>query len=459
MERIFITNGKLVNEGRVFDGALLIEGDTITKVYEIGDATDESSADRIIDAKGAFVLPGCINTQVHFRDFGAHETKATILTESKAALAGGVTTVFMMGNTNPPLLDQETLGGYNDLAKRDSSVNYSVYVLANGRNNEELKKLDPTQNCGIKAFMGTSTGGFTAPFEALRSILRTATDKKMPTAIHSEYDPIIEENTKLYTELFGVKNKEHWFHSRLRNHAACLESTRRVLEAAEEENALVHVLHLTTAEEVELFRRKIASDERYKNREITCEVCVHHALLNDTAFLEKGGFVVCNPAIKSELDRREIIKGLADGTIYVGADDHAPHELEYKNGDYPAPGGLPLVQHSYPLALKHYTEEGMDIRRVVELTAHSPAKRFQIKDRGYLREGMKADISIVDLETTHEVKREDVLYKCGYSPFEGWKMPTVVYTIVNGEIGYENEERKALGKVNEIRGKRVEFER
>ena len=383
---LIIKNGKLVNEGKIFESDIGIKNKRIEKI-----SSDISAdASEIIDASEKFVLPGIIDDQVHFREPGLTH-KGNIQSESKAGIAGGVTTFFEMPNVNPTTTTRENLQAKFDLAATKSHGNYSFYFGASNTNIDEIKQLDHKLACGLKVFMGASTGEMLVDnYDALDAIF-----KESPVTIvtHCEDTPIIHENEKKFAKKYG-DNLDASFHPLIRSREACLKSSTLAHNLATKYGSSLHILHLTTQDELSLFK---SGDLSEKN--ITAEVCVHHLFFDESAYPEKGNFIKCNPSIKTLEDRLSLIEALKDDRLDIIATDHAPHTLEEKNRHYlEAPCGLPLVQHSLQVLLDFYHKDIFSLEDIVTKTSHNTARRFQIKDRGYLREGYFADIAIVDLE-------------------------------------------------------------
>jgi len=441
---LIIKNGKLVNEGKIFESDIGIKNKRIEKI-----SSDISAdASEIIDASEKFVLPGIIDDQVHFREPGLTH-KGNIQSESKAGIAGGVTTFFEMPNVNPTTTTRENLQAKFDLAATKSHGNYSFYFGASNTNIDEIKQLDHKLACGLKVFMGASTGEMLVDnHDALDAIF-----KESPVTIvtHCEDTPIIHENEKKFVKKYG-DNLDATFHPLIRSREACLKSSTLAHNLATKHGSSLHILHLTTQDELSLFK---SGDLSEKN--ITAEVCVHHLFFDESAYLEKGNFIKCNPSIKTSEDRLSLIEALKDDRLDIIATDHAPHTLEEKNRHYlEAPCGLPLVQHSLQVLLDFYHKGIFSLEDIVTKTSHNTARRFQIKDRGYLREGYFADIAIVDLEKKHKVTKDNILYFCGWSPFEGYEFKgEVSETILNGEIAYSNGLFKSQSPI----GMQVEFDR
>ena len=428
MKRIIIRNTEWVNEGKRQHGDILIKGQRIERM----DAMIGQPADVEIDGEGLICLPGVIDDQVHFREPGL-DYKATVFTESRAALAGGVTSFMDMPNVKPPSLSQHLLEQRYEHAARQSAVNYSFYMGASNENLEEVLKTDPENVCGIKIFMGSSTGNMLVDdFHALEAIFSRS---PMLIATHCEDEERIIERNQLFKEKYG-NSLSAYHHPLIRDHRACFMSTSKAVGLAKKHGTRLHVLHLSTAGEMELFESGIP----LKDKKITAEVCVHHLFFNDGQYDRLGNLLKCNPAVKTETDRLALWKALEEDRLDVIATDHAPHTLAEKERSYVnAPSGLPLVQHSLPAMLEFHQQGKISLERIVEKMCHAPAIAFRISERGFLREGYFADITLVDLKTPFTVKKDNIRYKCAWSPFEGHQFPSSVHTVlVNGTIAWQN---------------------
>ena len=445
MARVLIVNGKVINEQKVEEKDLLIEDDKISK---IGNDLQHQKADKVIDAKGLHIFPGLIDDQVHFREPGLTH-KAEIFTESRAAVAGGITSFMEMPNTVPNTLTQELLQQKYDRAAQVSLANYSFFMGASNDNIDEVLKTDPKRICGVKVFMGSSTGNMLVDNQrTLEGIF-----KNSPTIIatHCESEEVIRRNTELAREKYG-ENVPIAMHPIIRNEEACYASSSAAVELAKSTGARLHILHISTGKETHLFDNTIA----LKDKKITSEACVHHLWFADNDYAEKGTFIKWNPAVKTAADREEIRKAVNDNRIDVLATDHAPHTLEEKQNSYfSAPSGGPLVQHQLPALLDLYHDGVFSLEKIAEKSAHAVADLFEIEGRGYIKEGYFADLALVNLNDSWEVNKENLLYKCGWSPFEGHQFKSkVVHTFVSGHHAY------ADGKLNdEILGKRLSFDR
>lgn len=428
-ETIHLLNGRVVNEGIQQEAHLILRDGRIERICS---AVPSSRADRVIDVAGAWILPGLIDDQVHFREPGFPK-KGTIRTESKAAVAGGVTSYMEMPNTYPPTTDAERLDEKHAVASRDSYANYSFYLGGSNTNLDAVQAVDGKRVPGIKVFMGSSTGNMrVSEPEVLERIFQCA---PIPVVTHCEDDDVIAANLERYKAVWGEEIPAR-YHPEIRSREACLASSQLAIELARRHNADLHILHLTTAEELAMFQ-----PGPIDGKKITAEACVHHLHFNDSHYATLGHRLKCNPAVKTEQDRLAIVEALKDGRIDILATDHAPHELEYKANTYTqAPSGLPLVQHVLQVLWEHVRREELTVERLVEATSHAVAKRFSIKDRGFLREGYWADIVVVR-EREYPVKSANqLLYsQCGWSPFEAESFyANVEYTFVSGHLVAEN---------------------
>ncbi len=443
MASILIKNGRVINENNQFIGNILVEDGRITKISEQEIAVQ---ADTVIDATGKWVMPGVIDDQVHFREPGLTH-KAEIYTEAKAAVAGGTTSFMEMPNTIPQSTTQEELEKKYVRASECSLANYSFFMGGTNDNIEEILKTDPKTVCGIKLFMGSSTGNMLVDNETtLRNIF---SQTPMLIATHCEDEESIRRNTAKYVEKYG-DDIPMSAHPEIRDAETCYISSKLATDLAKEYNSRLHILHISTAKEVELFDNSIP----LKDKRITAEVCVHHLSLNDTFYDSRGSQIKCNPAIKSETDQKALWYALNNDYFDIVATDHAPHTWEEKQNKYlKAPSGLPLVQHSLQLMLEHYKAGRITLNKMIQKMCHAPADLFRIEERGYLREGYWADIVIVNPDTEEEVTKDNLHYKCGWSPFEGEVFTTSIEaTIVSGHVAY------ADGKFNEdVKGQRLTF--
>jgi len=440
-----IKNATIVNENKTFKGDVLIENEIIKEISSEIKATENVE---IIDAEGKFLIPGFIDDQVHFREPGLTH-KANIATESRAAVAGGITTFIEMPNTVPQATTQELLEDKFTIAANDSYANYSFMFGGTNDNLEELLKTDPKKVAGIKLFLGSSTGNMLVDNEAVLEKIFSST--KMIISVHCEDEATIRKNTQEFVDKYGddVPVK---YHPIIRSEEACYLSSSKAIELAKKTGARLHIFHLSTAKETELFRNDIPLEEK----QITAEVCIHHLWFSDKDYEEKGTHIKWNPAVKTEKDRLGLWEALLDDRIDVLATDHAPHTLEEKTNVYTkAPSGGPLVQHAVTAILEKVKEGVISIEKAVEKMSHNPAKLFQIEKRGFIKEGYFADLVLIDTNKPQTVAKDNILYKCGWSPFEGTTFSsTITQTFINGNLIY-NE-----GVFNdEIKGKRITFNR
>ena len=442
---ILIQNATIVNENKIFKGDLLIENEIITKIsFKIKPTKNVE----VINAEGKFLIPGFIDDQVHFREPGLTH-KANIATESRAAIAGGITTFIEMPNTVPQATTQHLLEDKFKIAAADSYANYSFMFGGTNDNLEELLKTDPKKVAGIKLFLGSSTGNMLVDNEEILEKIFSST--KMIISVHCEDEETIRKNTAIYKEKYGddIPLK---YHPLIRSEEACYLSSSKAIKLAKKTGARLHIFHLSTEKETHLFRNDIPLEEK----QITAEVCIHHLWFSDKDYEEKGTHIKWNPAVKTEKDRLGLWKALLDDRIDVLATDHAPHTLDEKNNNYlNAPSGGPLVQHAIIALLEKVKEGVIPIEKAVEKMSHNPAKLFQIEKRGFIKEGYFADIVLIDMNKPQTVSKDNILYKCGWSPFEGTTFSsTITHTFVNGNLIYNN------GIFNDdIKGKRVTFNR
>ena len=439
-----IKNAKLVNEGQVYQADVLIENQIIKEIS----SEIKIEADYVIDAKGLHLLPGVIDDQVHFREPGLTH-KANIYTESKAAVAGGITSFMEMPNTNPQALTQELLEDKYVIASQTSIANYSFFMGASNDNLEEVLKTDPKKVGAIKIFMGSSTGSMLVDN---RTVLEEIFKKSpMLIAVHCEDEQTIQENTIKAKKEFGeeVPISEH---PNIRSAEACYKSSSMAVELAKKHNTRLHVFHLSTEKEISLFDNALPLAKKL----ITAEVCIHHLWFDESKYSEKGTLIKWNPAVKKASDKEALFQALLDDKLDVIATDHAPHTLEEKSNTYfNAPSGGPLVQHALPAMLAFVKQEKISIEKVVEKMCHNPAICFKVENRGFIREGYFADLVLVNLDKPWEVNKNNILYKCGWSPFEGETFNAqITHTFVNGHIAYE------YGNFDETqRGMRLTFDR
>lgn len=444
MSTTLIVNANLVNEGKKFLSQVLIENDIIKKIAP----NIVGNFDRVIDAKGKYLIPGVIDDQVHFREPGLTH-KAEIYTESKAAVAGGITSFMEMPNTKPQALTQELLEEKFQRASQVSLANYTFFMGASNDNLEEVLKTDPKSVGAIKIFMGSSTGNMLVDDKIV--LEKIFSEANMLIAVHCEDEETIEANTEFYKKQYG-EDIPISMHPMIRSVEACYKSSSMAIELAKKHDTRLHVFHLSTEKEMQLFDNSIP----LKEKKITAEVCIHHLWFDESFYEEKGTHIKWNPAVKSKRDKEAVFQALLDDKIDVIATDHAPHTLEEKSNTYfKAPSGGPLVQHALVAMLEFYHNQKITLEKLVEKMCHAPAVCFQIKNRGFIREGYYADLVLIDLDSTWTVNKENILYKCGWSPFEGEKFKSqVTHTWVSGHLAYEN------GKFNELKkGMRLVFDR
>lgn len=446
MQSILFKNVHVVNEGKIFLGNVLIEDKIISKISHASIVSPPSSI--VIDGKGKYLLPGVIDDQVHFREPGLTH-KAEIYTEAKAAIAGGVTSYMEMPNTVPNVLTQDLLEAKYRRASEVSLANYSFFMGASNDNIEEVLKTNPKSVCGVKVFMGSSTGNMLVDnHTTLENIFSQC---KLLIATHCEDEATIRANVEKFKQQYG-ENIPVECHPLIRSEDACYASSSLAVELAKKYNTRLHILHISTAKELELFDSKTP----LKQKRITAEACVHHLWFSDEDYKTKGNLIKWNPAIKTKKDRDAILRGVLENKIDVICTDHAPHTLEEKQQSYfKAPSGGPLVQHSLVAMLELVHQKKLTIEKVVEKMSHALADCFQIEKRGYLREGYFADLILVDPDAAWTVDKSNILAKCGWSPFEGTTFHSkVTHTIVNGHLAY------AEGKFDERKkGMRLSFDR
>ena len=444
MNSYLIKNATIVNEGATFLGDLLIENGFIKKIASSITATNTT----IIDARGKHLIPGLIDDQVHFREPGLTH-KATIATESKAAVAGGITTFIEMPNTIPQATTQELLEDKFTIAKKTSYANYSFMFGGTNDNLEELLQTDPKTVAGIKLFLGSSTGNMLVDnVEVLEKIFSST---KLIISVHCEDEETIKKNTAHYKDIYGDVIPIA-LHPIIRSEEACYLSSSKAIALAKKTGARLHVFHISTAKETSLFRNDIPLEEK----QITAEVCVHHLWFSDEDYEKKGTHIKWNPAVKTANDRKGLWEALLDDRIDIIASDHAPHTLEEKSNSYlKAPSGGPLVQHVLIALLEKVKENTISIEKLVEKACHNPAKIFQIEKRGFIKEGYFADLVLVDTKAPQTVNKETILYKCGWSPFEGITFSSsITHTFVNGVLMYDHGVFN-----NTVKGKRITFNR
>lgn len=446
MSTFLIKNARIVNEGIVFEGDVLIENEKIRQIAE--NISAKSSDCIIIDAEGSFLIPGVIDDQVHFREPGLTH-KGDIASESKAAVAGGITSFIEQPNTVPNAVTQELLEEKYQIASKTSHANYSFMMGGTNDNLEEILKTNPKNVAGLKLFLGSSTGDMLVDSSA--SLEKIFSNTKLLIAVHSEDETIVKNNLAKYKEIYGddIPVEKH---PEIRSVAACYESTVRVIELAKKTGARLHVFHISTAKELDLFTNKIPLEKK----QITAEVCIHHLWFTDADYETKGSLIKWNPAVKSQEDKDALWKALLDDRIDVIATDHAPHTLEEKSNPYTTcPSGGPLVQHALVAMMESCSKGKISIEKIVEKMCHNPAKIFKIENRGFIKEGYFADLVLVNPHMPWNVKKENIIAKCGWSPFEGINFKSrVTHTFVNGKLAYAN------GRVKDIiAGQRLTFDR
>ena len=426
--KYLIKNINVVDSEEIKKLDILIKGQFIDKIdFNIS----EFNGCKIIDGKNKFLFPGLIDDQVHFREPGLTH-KGTIYSESRAAVAGGVTSYFEMPNTNPQTTTIENLKNKFDIAANNSLANFSFMFGGTNSNLSEIKKIDFNQIPGIKLFLGSSTGDMLVDdYEVIEDIMKFS---KVPVVVHSEDEGIIKNNLKKYLEKYG-DNIPIEYHPKIRSEEACLKSTLKIIDLAKKCNSRLHVFHLSTKSESKLF--EILPLE---NKNITSEVCIHHLSFNHSDYKEKGALIKWNPAVKSELDQDALWEALNSDRIDIVATDHAPHTLEEKQNNYlNCPSGGPLVQHSLIVMFEHYLNKKITLQKIVEKMCNNPANIFNVIKRGYIKEGYFADLVILDPNKKQTISSENILYKCGWSPFEGQTFnSTITHTFVNGHLAYNN---------------------
>ncbi|MFP5081070.1 dihydroorotase [Pedobacter sp. JCM 36344] len=444
MKTILIKSALIVNEGQITIGDVLIKDGFIAKIASSIDV----EADQEINAEGLHLFPGMIDDQVHFREPGLTH-KADIFTESMAAVAGGITSFMEMPNTVPNTLSQELLADKYQIASEMSLANYSFFMGASNNNLDEVLKTNPLEVCGIKVFMGSSTGNMLVDNQAvLENIFKEA---PILVATHCEDEQTIQRNLATYKEKYGDALTPS-MHPLIRSAEACYISSSMAVQLAKKHNTRLHILHISTAKEVGLFDNTLP----LKEKRITAEACIHHLWFDDSNYAEKGNWIKWNPAIKTSEDKESILSGILNGNIDIIATDHAPHTIEEKEQPYiSAPSGGPLVQHATSALMEMYHQGKITLEKIAEKTAHNVAICFDIDRRGFIREGYWADLYLVNLNDPYKVTRQNVLYKCGWSPFEGQTFKSeVTHTIVSGNLAY----MKGKFMTNET-GKRLAFNR
>ena len=439
MNSYLIYNTRIINEKQDFIGSLLIRDGKIHKIIEEleGDAPlinnkGEFQDYKVIDGTGKLLLPGIIDTHVHFREPGL-EHKADIYTETKAAIAGGITSYMEMPNTIPQATTIDILEKKYELAAKKSLSNYSFFLGASNNNYEEIQKIDPALICGIKLFLGSSTGNMiTDNFNIINEIFKNAS---VPIVIHAEDEEIINKNTEFYKNKFG-ENIPIKLHSKIRSAEACFKTTAFAVELAKKYNTKIHIAHLSTAKELSLFTNSIPTEDK----KITTEVSIHHLWFDEADYEWLGTRIKCNPSIKTKDDKNSLLSALINNTIDIIATDHAPHTLSEKNNNYlKAPSGIPTIQYSLPLMLEFYHKNKISLNKIVEKMCHQPATIFNIHKRGFIKEKYWADVILIDLNNSWKVDKENIISKCKWSPFEGEEFKSkITHTFVNGNLVFEN---------------------
>lgn len=439
-----IKNATIVNEGKVYESDVLIENQRIKEIA--GKITTEVK--HIINAKGLHLIPGVIDDQVHFREPGLSH-KGTIYTESKAAVSGGITSFMEMPNTNPQVLTQKLLEDKYQIASKTSIANYSFFMGASNDNLEEVLKTNPKNVGAIKIFMGSSTGNMLVDNKDI--LEKIFLESPMLIAVHCEDEKIIQNNITAAKKTYG-ENIPISEHPKIRSEEACYKSSSMAIKLAKKHNTRLHIFHVSTEKEIGLFENQTPLNKK----RITSEVCIHHLWFDERDYQKKGTLIKWNPAVKKESDKNALFQALLDDKIDVIATDHAPHTLKEKTNSYlNAPSGGPLVQHALPAMLEFYKNGRISIEKIVQKMCHNPAICFKIENRGFIREGYFADLVLVDLNSSWKVNKKNLLYKCGWSPFESEIFRSkITHTLVNGHIAYEH------GAFNEDRnGMRLTFSR
>lgn len=442
MDTILIKNAQIVNEGHIQVLDVFIKNGRIDKIAPQIDL----KSNKEIDATGLFLIPGMIDDQVHFREPGLTH-KATIQTESRAAVAGGITSFMEMPNTLPNTLSQRLLEDKYQIASKTSLANYSFFMGASNDNIEEVLKTNSQNICGIKIFMGSSTGNMLVDNDTILNKLFSETS--MLIAVHCEDEATIRHNLEYMQAKYGQQLTAN-HHPIIRNAEACYLSSSRAVNLAKKYNTRLHILHISTEKELQLFDNKTP----LKDKRITAEACIHHLWFSDKDYAQKGNFIKWNPAVKTERDRDAILSAVLDDKIDVIATDHAPHTLEEKQQLYlQAPSGGPLVQHALVALLEMYHQQKISLEKIVEKTSHNVATCFKIQDRGFVREGYWADLVLVDINKSWQVNRDNILYKCGWSPFDGYKFHSkITHTLVSGKLVYQDDKI-----INDTNAKRLTF--
>lgn len=434
MKNILIHKAKIINEGNSFKGSVLIEGEKITKIFKDNVPENILKSAEIIDGEDKWLLPGVIDTHVHFREPGL-TAKADFYTESRAAVAGGITSIMDMPNTNPPTTTMEEIDKKIAIAKEKSLVNFSCYLGATNENIDEVINVDKNKVCGIKVFLGASTGNMRV--DDPKVLERIFAESPILVATHNEDEAIIASNLKKVKEELGEQPIPISYHEIIRNSDACYKSTSKAIDLATRYGTRLHVLHLTTAKELALFSNKPTTEKK-----ITAETCVGYLWFDDNDYERLNAKIKCNPAIKKEKSRVNLLKGIEMGHIDTVATDHAPHLLEEKEGDcLQAVSGFPSIQHSLPMMLNLAKKGNFSREQVVEKMCHNPARIFNIEKRGFIRKGFYADLVLIEPNAAYTVEKKDLEYKCGWSPMEGATLNyKVCKTFVNGKLVYNEGE-------------------
>ena len=444
MKKLLLKNCNIVNEGNIIQKDILIKNERIEKIA--AGISDENA--EVMDVDGKYVIPGIIDDQVHFRDPGLTH-KANIYSESKAAVAGGVTSFMEMPNTIPNAITKELLEDKYQKAASVSQANFSFYMGTSNSNSDEAVSIDPEKVCGIKIFMGGSTGNMLV--DNSRALEKVFSEAPSIVAIHSENDPMIKERSEQFKQKYG-EDLPFSVHADIRNEKVCYSNTKNAVELAKKHGTQLHVLHLTTEDELEFFTNKIP----LKDKKITGEICVHHLYFDSNGYEELGSLIKCNPAIKAPHHKKALFEAMTDDRLDVIATDHAPHTWQEKQNNYwKAPAGIPLVQHSLNVMLGFYHNNMISLEKIVKKMCHAPAELFSVRDRGYIREGYFADLAVIDSRRVWKVSKSNIMAKCGWSPFEGKHFKgSVVKTFVNGNLKYDE------GKfISNEPGKRLLFDR
>jgi len=443
METFILKNGQIVNEGKIFSGDILIKNGRIEKIAE----SINNNVGKEIDCTGKYILPGIVDDQVHFREPGLTH-KSDLYTEPRSAVAGGVTSYMEMPNTKPPAVTQERLEEKYKAASEKSLANYSFFMGASNDNIDEVLRTDDKNVCGVKIFMGSSTGNMLV--DNAKTLDTIFSRCPMLIATHCEDEATVRGNEKIYREKYG-EGIPIYMHPEIRNVEGCLKSSTLAIDLAKQHNTRLHILHISTADELALFRNDIPLGEK----RITSEVCVHHLYFNADDYAKFGTQIKCNPAVKSVEHQSALFSALLDNRLDIIATDHAPHTWDEKNNTYfKAPSGVPLIQHTLNVMLDFYHQGKISLERIVEKMCHAPTECFRLAQRGYIREGYWADLAIVDVNEEWTVAKDNIHYKCGWSPFEGKTFKgKVKSTIVSGHLAYHN------GVFNENKkGERLKFE-